>query len=56
MKNSLTSLARNVLLPLEVTAAASETYGAFQKKIFESGQINNLRSRNGLYHRNSSVS
>ena len=37
MKNALTPLANIVLLPLEVTAAASATDASIQKKIYESG-------------------
>ena len=37
IKNVLTSLAKNVVLPLGVTAAASATDAAIQKKIYESG-------------------
>ena len=34
MKNVLTPLAKSVLIQLELTAAASATDGAIQKKIF----------------------
>ena len=37
MKNVLTSLAKNVLLPLGVTAATSATDLSIQKKIYRSG-------------------
>ena len=36
MKNVLTSLAKIILIPLGLTAAASATNAAIQKKIFES--------------------
>ena len=37
MKNVLKTLAKSVLIPLEVTAAASATDAAIQKKLFRSG-------------------
>ena len=37
MKNVLTPLAKSVLIPLGLTAAASATEAAFQKKIYGSG-------------------
>ena len=36
MKNALKSLAKSVLIPLGLTAAASATDGAIQKKVFGS--------------------
>ena len=39
MKNVLTLLPKGVFIPLGLTAAASETDAATQKKIFESGTI-----------------
>ena len=37
MKNVLTTLAKSILVPLGVTAAASKTNAVIQKKIFGSG-------------------
>ena len=37
MKNVLKPLAKSVLIPLELTAVASATYAAIQKKIFGAG-------------------
>ena len=36
MKNALTRLAKSILIPLELTATASATDPAIQKKIYES--------------------
>ena len=38
MKNLLIPLAKSVLIPLGLTAAASATGAAIQKKVFESGK------------------
>ena len=38
MKNVLTPLAKSVLIPLGLTAAASATEAAFPKKIYGSGK------------------
>ena len=37
MKNELEPLSKSVLMPLELTAAASATHAAIHKKIFGSG-------------------
>ena len=37
MKNVLSPLAKSVLIPLQLTVAASAAYAAGQKKIHESG-------------------
>ena len=37
LKNVLTQLTKNVLAPLELTAVASATDAAIQKKVFGSG-------------------
>ena len=59
MKNVLTPLAKGVLVPLGLTAAASATDAAIKKKTFEFGitliisnEENQLRF-NGIYSRNS---
>ena len=38
MKSLLTQLARNILIPLRLTAAASATAAAIEKKIYGSGK------------------
>ena len=47
MKNVFTPLAKSILVPLGLTAAASATDVAIQNKIFGSG------TTNGRYHENS---
>ena len=49
MANVLTTLAKTILAPLELTAAASPTDAAIQKKIFalENDCTDNLKQRNG---------
>ena len=48
MKNELTPLAKSVIVPLGLTASASATYAAFQKKIFESGMTKLLISNDKM--------
>ena len=44
IENVHNSLAKSVLVPLELTAAASETDAAIQKKVFESGMTKIINS------------
>ena len=46
MTNVLKPLAKSVLIPLGLTAAASATDAAFQKKIIRYDYIDNLKWRN----------
>ena len=48
MKNVLTSAAKNFLLPLRRTAAASVTYAAIQKEIYGSGTTASIFSNKKL--------
>ena len=45
-KKSIKPLAKSVLIPLGLTAAASATDGAIHKKMFGSGRPSDLASRN----------
>ena len=45
MKNVLKQLAKNVLIPLELTAAPSATNAAIQNKTFGSGTITLIISK-----------
>ena len=50
IKNVLTPLAKNILSPLGLTAAASITGAAIQKKKYGSGTLfNSFKWRNGRY-------
>ena len=44
IENVHNSLAKSVLVPLELTAAASETDAAIQKKVFKSGMTKIINS------------
>ena len=50
MKNVLTPLAKIILIPLGLTAAASETYTVTQKKIFGSRTTASIISNEDMEH------
>ena len=57
MKTLLRPLAKFVLIPLGLTAAASATDAGIHKNFLGSGNvsINNFKNRNGIYHENNYI-
>ena len=54
MKNVLAPLAKSILIPSELTTAASSTDATIQKNTWiRHGSTNNFKQRNGICHQNS---